>query len=1022
MADKKITELPFITDVTASVGTAPANTTVIPVVLYGTTNQITADNLKDNFIREVRATVAGVQTYTSSLKGAVTVRGNGIEVAGNLEIGGNVSVKGTLHTQYETSSIIYSSGSTKFGNSFDDLHEFTGSIYFTGSHNINGEDYTYYSSSNSAVFTDFSSSNSNAITSFSSSNSTLFTNFSSSNSTLFTNFSSSNSTLFTNFSSSNSSYNTTFSSSNATYITALSSSNSTYNTTFSSSNATYVTALSSSNSSYNTNLSSSNSTLFTNFSSSNSSYNTNLSSSNSTLFTNFSSSNSTLFTNFSSSNSSYNTTFSSSNSTTFTNYSSSNSSYNTTFSSSNSTTFTNYSSSTANSIAGLSSGVSSELARVYQTTSSLNIFTGSQDSRNFVISQFTSSTNNSIVGVSAFTSSQLDVNLGNAIFTSSARIELNSIEAYTASLKNAAIVSSSTQVQNYDVFALNTNLYTSTGSLIGITNGLMALTASMKAQAIVSSSQQITNYYKFAETASANTFYGNQKVKGNLDIDNKVSITGSLIVSSSSNQLWATPEFQLYNGLGTVNFALTPNVGNQFTIQAYGTKAEILQANEPLRLLSPTLQFVKYDNTPTKVEVTGSLDVNGNQKVNGNLDINNKVSVSGSLIVSSSVNQLWATPEFQLYNGLGNVNFRLTPNTGNQFQIQAYGTKAEITQPNEPLRLLSPELQFVKYDNNPTLVSITGSVDVKTGGITGSLLSTNGVVSGSSQILELTQIAGIEAYTASLKGAIVVDGTNVEVLGTLTAQEIHTTYVTSSILFQSGSTKFGNSSDDTHEFTGSKFEVYNSNASGTMYAVVKNNRARNAAIKTTTTNGSFIAGTSIGTDSFQYQIYDDVEGVNRVTINSQGGTTLQGAVSASQTLRVTGTTQIGTSTTDTSLGSSTKLKVVGDGNVNAGASQGSMFVTAGVTGGDTGLPVNMGTAGASMMLLASINTSTGTATNAAQYLLHFYFDGNNLPNVMYITGSSNFATFSVTSNNTLAISGSASGNKSYAWWINKFGA
>ncbi len=130
MADKKITELPFITDVTASVGTAPANTTVIPVVLYGTTNQITADNLKDNFIREVRATVAGVQTYTSSLKGAVTVRGNGIEVAGNLEIGGNVSVKGTLHTQYETSSIIYSSGSTKFGNSFDDLHEFTGSIYF----------------------------------------------------------------------------------------------------------------------------------------------------------------------------------------------------------------------------------------------------------------------------------------------------------------------------------------------------------------------------------------------------------------------------------------------------------------------------------------------------------------------------------------------------------------------------------------------------------------------------------------------------------------------------------------------------------------------------------------------------------------------------------------------------------------------------------------------------------------------------------------------------------------------------
>jgi len=39
---------------------------------------------------------------------------------------------------------------------------------------------------------------------------------------------------------------------------------------------------------------------------------------------------------------------------------------------------------------------------------------------------------------------------------------------------------------------------------------LMAYTASLKGAAIVSSSQQITNYYKFAETASANTFYGTQ--------------------------------------------------------------------------------------------------------------------------------------------------------------------------------------------------------------------------------------------------------------------------------------------------------------------------------------------------------------------------------------------------------------------------------------------------------------------------------------------------------------------------------
>jgi len=84
------------------------------------------------------------------------------------------------------------------------------------------------------------------------------------------------------------------------------------------------------------------------------------------------------------------------------------------------------------------------------------------------------------------------------------------------------IVSSSTQVQNYDVFALNSNLYNSTGSIKGEIAGIEAYTASLKGAAIVSSSQQITNYYKFAETASANTFYGGQSVSGSVFVTSNV--------------------------------------------------------------------------------------------------------------------------------------------------------------------------------------------------------------------------------------------------------------------------------------------------------------------------------------------------------------------------------------------------------------------------------------------------------------------------------------------------------------------
>ena len=57
---------------------------------------------------------------------------------GNQIIQGNITVRGTasvdvLITNYESSSIIYASGSTKFGDTLDDTHEFTGSLFVTGS-------------------------------------------------------------------------------------------------------------------------------------------------------------------------------------------------------------------------------------------------------------------------------------------------------------------------------------------------------------------------------------------------------------------------------------------------------------------------------------------------------------------------------------------------------------------------------------------------------------------------------------------------------------------------------------------------------------------------------------------------------------------------------------------------------------------------------------------------------------------------------------------------------------------------
>ena len=134
-----------------------------------------------------------------------------------------------------------------------------------------------------------------------------------------------------------------------------------------------------------------------------------------------------------------------------------------------------------------------QLYQLYQATRSLELLSGSM----------IGITN----GLMAYTAS-------NETWKTGVRGEVDGIESYTASLKAAAIVSSSTQIQNYDVFALNSNLYTSTGSIKGEIAGLEAYTSSLKSQTIVSSSTQVQNYDVFA--LNSNLYESTGSIKGEI--------------------------------------------------------------------------------------------------------------------------------------------------------------------------------------------------------------------------------------------------------------------------------------------------------------------------------------------------------------------------------------------------------------------------------------------------------------------------------------------------------------------------
>lgn len=85
-----------------------------------------------------------------------------------------------------------------------------------------------------------------------------------------------------------------------------------------------------------------------------------------------------------------------------------------------------------------------------------------------------------------------------------------------------------------------------------------------------------------------------------------------------------------------------------------------------------------------------------------------------------------------------------------------------------------------------------------------------------------------------------------------------------------------------------KLHVYEASTSSSSYLTIQNNRARNAAVYTETTNGGFYAGTSIGTDTFNYQIYDAVAGVARLIITSGGNILMNTSSDNGERLYVSG--------------------------------------------------------------------------------------------------------------------------------------
>jgi hypothetical protein len=892
MATKKITELPFINTLSgSSVFDNPTQNTVVPVVLYGTTNQITVENFSkftnlyaaqtgsqniftDNQWFNATESASTINVGTLGVGGNTTIAGT-LGVTGNGTIGGDLVVNGKLtaqevYTEITSASIIFESGSTKFGDDTGDKHQFTGSINVSGSVIYNG--------------VILSNIDANTIQRLQQATQSLQVATASLQA-----FSSSVNDQLQRV------YQTTQSLHVATASLQF----------HSASVDSQLLAIQQTTQSLQVATASLN------------------------TFTASQDSRNYVISQFTSSTDAHIVGISA-----FT-------------SSQLAVNLGNaiYTASVDSHIVGIStytSSVRDTLARVHQSTQSLQVataslqqFTASQDDRNFVVSQVTGSLIGITNGLMAFTAAldntyatdaqlyqlyqatrSLELHSGsmvgvtnglmaytasNTSLNSGLRGEVDGIEAYTASLKGQAIVSSSTQIQNYDLFALNSNVYNGTGSIKAEVAGIEAYTASLKNSTIVSSSTQIFTGYDYEIHVSQ--VDGNDTT-GNGDLLTPVAtitkaltlVTGqrrTVIIHPGSytespsitSQYTVLTTFEPLGGntaiVGTVstsvgctitgltiqNLTITAgtgvgvpniincNISGTLTKSGNATFTDIhncdigtacnITGTGLVTINDGNPNFVTVNNAGANVIIKGAMSCVSPSVTSGTLSITDSIVIAAvTNAVTSNASSVVTLANCQLLtsalNAVAPVSlsgfysiFNCVFDKPNSTLVTLSGTGGS-TNSIDYFQYINADkfitqggtgYQFLKGDGSldsimpASLQQTTASLNLTTGsliGITNGLMAFTAALDSTyatdAQLYQLyaetasikAEIAGIEAYTASLKGAFTIDGNNdVYFTGKITTQEVHTTYTTSSVLFQSGSTKLGNSFDDKHEITGS---------------------------------------------------------------------------------------------------------------------------------------------------------------------------------------------------------------------------
>lgn len=276
-------------------------------------------------------------------------------------------------------------------------------------------------------------------------------------------------------------------------------------------------------------------------------------------------------------------------------------------------------------------------------------------------------------------------------------------------------------------------------------------------------------------TTGSNLFKGNQTISGSVIIGTgSLDITSPEILHVENSGSYNVAQFVGYNdNYGQVT------IQNKFNGNESSTDLVIVADNgtETIHYVDLGINSSTYDYGYVGYENDAYL-----LNVGKNLYVGTVGSEDHSSDLILFAENSWENPQVVI-SGSKQISFN-TSSVSNGYQYEFSGS--------------------IKADHDLNVV----------GNITGSNISGSFIGDGSRLYnIPMSGVTGIELnkiVSGSVSASISPDNglqinTDVYIDGTLTAKELHIDYVTSSVLYQSGSTKFGDTTDDNHNFTGSVY-------------------------------------------------------------------------------------------------------------------------------------------------------------------------------------------------------------------------